>query len=376
MKIMFNKSLMESTLKIGKKLLYNKKSQFKYANLSIKNSNEITILIVSDEAQIKFDYQVEIVKGNIGENITVDLKKLEKIVKAVDGTFLDIENIDNTLFINGNNTRSKIELEKNIDLCSYKIEIKDSEKIATVDFKEFSSIIKNVSCGLSNDDTRPVLKGYYMELKKNNLLLTSIDGFRTVTEKIWTLEKNIENYSCIIPGKELLTITQIKGKNEVEIFKYKNNSVYSVFKIDNIELIIRNIDGEFIEYEKLYRQLKEYNFKVNFKDAKKLTKVLKSFKDTCKTDRNCLIKLELDPEKNQVKIFNNNMSKSVDIEILKYDNYENKNFLIAFNLNYLLDSIKNLAGEFEAVFTTNVNPIIVKKLNYKHLLLPVRLAKR
>lgn len=143
-----------------------------------------------------------------------------------------------------------------------------------------------------------------------------------------------------------------------------------------MELIIKNIDAEFIEYEKLYRQFKEYNFKVNFKDAKKLTKVLKSFKDTCKTDRNCLIKLELDPEKNQVKIFNNNMSNSINVEIEKYDHYKNENFLIAFNLNYLIDCIKNLAGDFEATFTTDVNPIVIKKSNYKHLLLPIRLAKR
>lgn len=222
MKIMINKNLLESTLKIGKKLLYNKKSNFKYANLSIKNSNEITILIVSDEAQIKFDYQVEIVKGNIGEKITVNFKGLEEIIKAADGTFLDIENIDNTLFINGENTRSKIELEKNIDLWSYKIDIKNPEKLAIVDFKEFASIIKNVSPGLSKDDTKPVLKGYYMELKKNNLLLTSIDGFRTVTEKIWPLEKILKIIVVSYQERNFKPQQQLKEKITLKFSNMKN----------------------------------------------------------------------------------------------------------------------------------------------------------
>ena len=49
---------------------------------------------------------------------------------------------------------------------------------------------------------------------------------------------------------------------------------------------------------------------------------------------------------------------------------------IAFNVEYLIDGLKNINDDIKMTFTTNVNPCLISCLNYKYLLLPVRIATR
>lgn len=236
------------------------------------------------------------------------------------------------------------------------------KKICELDFNDFKECIKKVSPAVSKDDTRPIFTCYLLELENNYMTLSSIDGYRLATNKLYY--KNDTNKNYILPANILNIITGIKSNKNVEIFE---GNKYIKIIIDNISLYINQVAGEFIQYKNLLS--KDYNTKIQINDVKKLYNTLKGFKDACKNSRNKEIILNIKEDKICIQDLNNTM-----LNEFKIDNKTGDDLIIAFNLLYLLEGLKSINGHTELTFTSNVNPIIIKNINYTYLLLPVRIS--
>lgn len=359
MKIIINKKVIESKLKIAKKMIDNKSKVADLKGIKLTASgNVLTLECVNNNLgfhKLEIKLQCEVMKEG---SCLINFKTFETSIKNCDGDFVEIELIENTLYINGNNFRSKNTII-NDGGFAYSIDT-DYKKICELNCNEFKECIKKVSVALGEDETRPVLMGYLMEIKNNYMNLTSIDGYRLATNKLYY--KNDDEIKYILPGHILNLVSIIKLNKEVEV--YESNK-YVKFVIDDIELFINVIDGEFINYKQLIT--KDYNTKVQIKDIKKLHDTLKGFKDVCKNNRHNEIILNIKDDKICIQDLNNTMYNE-----FKIDTKIGDDLIIAFNLNYLLDGLKNIKGDAELMFTTNVDPLIIKNINYTYLVLPIR----
>lgn len=359
MKAIINKKVMNENLKVAKKMINNKSTfkDLKGIKITAKNDNLKLECANNDKGfhAIEINLQCEIIEDG---SCLIDFKTLESSIINCDGDFIEIELIEDTLFINSSNFRSKNNIINDGDFA-YTIEKNDYKNLCTIDFTELKKMIKKVNPAISSDKTKPILNCFYMEFLENYLALTSIDGYRLATDKVHC--KNDSENSYILPSKILNTLTSIKSKNDAEIWA---NDKYIKITIDNINLYIEVLKGDFIAYKKLIT--KDCNTKITINDTKKLYNTLKGFKDICKQNRLNEIILNIKDDKMIIQDLNNTMYN--EIPIIK----DGESITICFNLMYLLDGLKNICNDSVLTFRNNVNPLIIQNVNFTYLLLPIR----
>lgn len=364
MKVIINKKVLENRIGIIKKMIDNKSKVPGMKGVKVISKDNKLILIANNTKcrnfyrTIKITLDAEIIED--GE-ILIDSKIFESCIKNCDGDFIDIESIKDDVFINSNNFRSKnklIDIEEFINIMPED----NMEKVSMVNSHDFIKMINKVIPAISKDLTKPVLNCFYMELLKDNYIsLTSIDGYRCATGKIFSQNNTINDY--IIPADTMKIISNVKSKCDIEIFA---NDEYIKFATNDIDIYSQLYAGEFIRYNKLFT--KNNNTKV-IVNTKELKNSLKGFKDICKSERNKLIKLYI--EDGKIKI---NDSKNTSYRELVAD-IQGDNLKIEFNLQYLIEGIKSIKdNEITLEFTSNVDPLTITSLNYRYLLLPVRVV--
>lgn len=99
--------------------------------------------------------------------------------------------------------------------------------------------------------------GEFLEIVDRNLNLVVIDGYRLVV-KSCLVDSLIENIKVIIFGKIFIDVNSLFfGEDNVKVgFNEKN----VIFIINDMKIIIRLFEGDFIDYKKLL--LREYNSRV------------------------------------------------------------------------------------------------------------------
>ena len=270
MKFICNRKMFMEYLKVSKKMINNKASfaPVKAITLNVEKDNVILKCINNDAGSHMMDItlQCEVIKEG---SCLIDFKTLENTLKNCNDDFIEVERIENILYINSGSFKSKnMLLNDDVDLDI--VNKNNYEKVSTIDFSELKKMIKLTLPAISNDVTRPILNCFYMEVLKDNYIsLTSIDGYRLATDK--THSKNDMEKDFIIPSKMLNILSAMKFKNDIEIF---SNDKHIKFTINNINLYIEVVRGEFIEYKKLIS--KDHNTRVTINDTKKLHDILKA----------------------------------------------------------------------------------------------------
>ncbi len=119
------------------------------------------------------------------------------------------------------------------------------------EWKIESSLLKKklqqVIIAASNDDTRPVLTGVYFHTDQGNLLIVATDSYRLAETTI----KNVRNeVNILVPfnaTQELLRLVS-DYDGDVEII---NNDQQVLFRVGDVELVARLIDGKYPNYSSL-----------------------------------------------------------------------------------------------------------------------------
>ncbi len=116
--------------------------------------------------------------------------------------------------------------------------------------KQMKNLINKTMFSLSKDDTNPLLKGSFFEIKDNTLTVSAIDGFRCAVRSEKSSVDNPDlNISFILPGKAQNNLLRIMEDNDEEI-KLELGNKHLIMYMDNLYFIIRLIEGDFPKYEK------------------------------------------------------------------------------------------------------------------------------
>ncbi len=207
-------------------------------------------------------------------------------------------------------------------------------------------ILKRVSFAMSKDETRYVLNGTLLMIKKNNLLLVATDGRRlALTENKVKLE--MENKEVIIPIKTILELNKIlKEEGDVRIV-FSDNQV--AFELEKTTIISRLIEGEFPNYEQVIP--KERKEKIQIDKEHFLSAIKRASLFTSPDSQ--AIKLDVFKNKLVISKMTPDVGEAKEEIEIKYDGSE---LTAGFNPAYMLDVLKILSNE-----TTNIELVDAEK---------------
>ncbi|MVX63651.1 DNA polymerase III subunit beta [Clostridium chromiireducens] len=242
----------------------------------------------------------------------------------------------------------------------------------------FGKMIGEVHFAIAQDESRPILQGILYEIKDSILRLVALDGYRLALS---SNKVNCSNdMSAVIDGKSLISISKLIGSNgQMKLYLHKN---HIEFRLDNIIIYSRLLEGQYIKYESLLPQ-----------DKSKIEVVINRLEFIEAIERSALIAKSSDTSSNPILKFNilndgildllvvnskSSMGKvreEITVEILGTE----KELEIAFNGRYLLEMLKNMNSEKLIMkVNTPVSPCICHPADSedsKYLILPVRLTK-
>lgn len=107
------------------------------------------------------------------------------------------------------------------------------------------SMIKQTIYAVADNDSRPIHTGTLFELKKNQINLVSVDGYRLAYR-----EESIQNdleISFVVPGKTLSEILKLLNDDDTKVNIHIGRR-HIMFQINGYFITSRLLEGQFLDY--------------------------------------------------------------------------------------------------------------------------------
>lgn len=238
---------------------------------------------------------------------------------------------------------------------------------------EFLSKIKElVSFAASTDQARPVLTAVHFKFSPQGLEVVGTDGFRLALLNEPSLQAE-EKFTLLVPGKALQQVFRILSQSKTKTISLQVSSEMKQVKfiLDNTEVFVRLIDGDYPPYEKIIPE--GFSNEVTL-DGQKLTQELKRAYILAQEASN-IVKLHL--KNDELEISAQSPTQGQYKGSIPTDFEGEIDQEIAFNTTYLLDMLNSVKPE-EVVFSMNesLKPAMFKletEPNFKYVVMPFRL---
>lgn len=313
-------------------------------------AEENKLTLRKDNCDIQLNISVDADTEEVGNTILLkSTSKLLKNIKKNSEMVID----DNIIKLESKEIKFA-EIEDEYPDIKYELQEKNFE----VTQKE---LLRMISCSycMTTDNCRPILQGVNI----NNNKFCALDGYRVSVRES---EEFTSDLNVTIPSEAVKLLEKLldnKSEGIVEIYSEKN---FIRFKFDNVDLIIKLLEGEYIKYESLIPSEHDMLTTIEVEDVglkDKLTLVNKSIE-------NKIVKLHIGNDKVGFKSrdIENEIKDTIECKEIKGNELE-----IWFNCKYALEAIKQYDNNFRMYFSSSVNPIIITN-DYKNLemVLPVR----
>lgn len=337
-------------------------------SLSILNN----ILIYTDNSRLilsstNMDIAItEAIGGKVIEEgkICVPAKIITEIVNTMPKANIDIDWKDDKLTIKSGNYKSTINTVDPDDFPEIP-EIGKATKLS-IKSEQLITSIKQTAPFASNDASRPILTGVFINNIDGEIFLTATDGYRLAEKSI--LKDNIE-IKAIIPASALLNVQQTIPDNVEKIDILINDEQIS-FLIDTITITSRLIAGNFIDYRQLIPEKSVTDITV---DKTEFTRLVK-FSSTFSKDVSDSITIKA--KKTEKKIAINSIANEEGEGSAETEATITADGEITLNAKFLEAALNNFSGEeIKFEFSGKLTPSLLtdpSDKTYKHIIMPVR----
>jgi DNA polymerase-3 subunit beta len=195
-------------------------------------------------------------------SIVVPAKLLTDISKSLPDAAVHFEATANDAVIMCESSTFSIKGMDAIDFPGFPtIAATDSVEIP---FTEFSQMVKKVARICSNDETRAILTGVFIQSHEGNLRMVATDSYRlAIADK--PLENSTADFEAVIPGTFLLEVASLPPSADTVHLAISENQVLVEYR--NVEYINRRLEGNYPNYNLLLPD--GYKTRVTF-DCKQL----------------------------------------------------------------------------------------------------------
>lgn len=249
-------------------------------------------------------------------------------------------------------------------------ELPELDKDKTVEFKisaeDFKSGLGQVMMAASSDMTRPALTGIYFNTFEGGLYVAATDGYRLAERR---LDKKVEaEVAAIVPTGSLQEVLRSLDESQEEI-EILFDGIQVKFRLDNIEITSKLIDGSFPDYRQLIPKETEISTELNRSELVRVTKLAALFAKEVGGSIVCSTNAEK-------KVFSiaavanelgeNSSEISTEVE---------NDGKVTLNSRFLLDALNVLGGEkVKFGFSNKLDPVVMRgeNENYVHIIMPLK----
>lgn len=331
------------------------------------DANGILTMAASD-LDLSIEKKIKVENSTPGE-IVVFSKLFGDIIRKLPDGVITIEENDGKINIKCSNSEFNIIGLSAEEFPNINPNEEDTEKL--VFNKELlKDMIKKTSFAASIDENKGAMTGVLIEMDEDSLNMVAIDGFRMAIAR--EQMKNKKKQNIIIPAKILTEISRIITEEEInsDDVTMVLNEKKAIFVMENTKIVIRLLEGEFMNYNRIIPTENPCKVVLNKND---LMNSVERASLLAKVGKNNLIKLEI--KDNGIEITSKSEEGNVKEEVIA--SKEGNDIIIGFNSKYLIDVLKVIDDEnITMLFNTNVSPCLIKPLSgneFEYLILPVRI---
>lgn len=245
----------------------------------------------------------------------------------------------------------------------------DEESSLKISLKteDFKSAVSQTVITTSSDMARPVLTGVCWNYSDGGLFLASTDGYRLSEKKICDFSDEL---SVIIPASSLQEVLRSINDSVEEIDVLFDDSQVE-FRVGDVMIVSRLIDGSYIDYRKLIPSSTETSIKIEKSELLRIVKIASLFA----RDSGGSITLKADAENGKLSIhsiaseFGENTSEAA-AEISGVGGE------VTLNSRYLTEALNVInSSDVEFCFSGKLAPTVLrsaKNKDYTHIIMPLK----
>lgn len=297
-------------------------------------------------------------------SITVPARLMQDFVGSLPSGVIDLELLESKLKVTTDQYKSTVNGIVADDFpVMPPIESGTSWSVAGGTFKR---ALQQVIFAASNDDSRPVLTGVYFHTTDGHLYVASTDSYR-LAEK--NLGPNKHDISLLVPATAMHDLLRILGDDDSEV-EVTHNDQQVLFKVGDIELVARLVEGKYPPYRKLIPS--DFTTEVTLKraDFVNVTKVSSLFARESAGS----VTIEVDESAGTLSI--RSIASQLGENTATANGSVTGSGSITLNSRYLLDALGALSGDEVAFgFNGKLEPTLLrdpKAPDYVHIVMPLK----
>lgn len=254
----------------------------------------------------------------------------------------------------------------------------EGDPLLEIDSTTLSETFTKTAFAASNDESRPVLTGLLFKGSKKRLTIVGVDGFRLSKKEIM-LEEDLgsKEFEEIVPARAVSEVESLikdmTGKNDkVQVYLLGNKN-QMLFKIGDVELSTRLIEGKFPEYDNILPKDYKFECKVEKAGLNDMLKVVSIFARNVVGNKT---KFKIDGSESKLKLSTSVVDIGNNESEIAVKELDGEDFETAFNVKFLQDMVNTMTSEI-ITFQTNgptapgvfLDP---KDKNFIHVVMPMR----
>lgn len=225
--------------------------------------------------------------------------------------------------------------------------------------------LQQVVIAASNDDTRPVLTAVYFHTQGGDLYIVATDSYRLAERKVIPLKEEV---SLLIPASAVHDLLRIIGDSDQDI-SVTHDEQQVLFKVGDVELVTRLIDGAYPDYRKLIPAKFETSATLTRSELANITKVSSLFARESAGS----VTLQVDDEKKQVSIQSVASQLGENTAIAPAETTGAGT--ITLNSRFIIDALSVINDEKVTVsFNGKLEPCVLHSTDkdYVHVIMPLK----
>ena len=298
-------------------------------------------------------------------SITVPARLMQDFVSSLPDGIIELELEDSKLHVTTNQYKSVV---NGIMADDFPVmPAITTGKSWTVDSVVFKKALQQVVFAASNDETRPVLTAVLLQSQGGQLYMAATDSYRLAEKK---LSKNTEDVHLLIPASALQDLLRVLGDDDGAI-EVTHDDQQVLFKVHDIELVTRLVDGKYPDYRKLIPDSFETEATLKRADLVNVTKVSSLFARESAGS----VTIEIDEPKQQLSI--RSVASQLGENTATAEAKVTGSGSITLNSKYLLDALSALPATDSVSFGFNgkLEPTLLRDASngdYQHVIMPLK----
>lgn len=303
-------------------------------------------------------------------SLTVPARLFAEFVSSLPHGNIDLEGAETNLTVRTTHYESKI---NGIGADEFPtIPEVTSDPVLRIDGGELREALAQVVIAASADEARPVLAGIYMYIEDGQLFLVATDSYRLAERKIELAQEPKAEVSVIVPVRTMQELMRLLGEVEGEVEMYRDENQI-MFRVGEVELISRLIEGKFPPYRQIMPKQAETSFEIETAEFSRIVKVAALFARESAGS----VKLEIKPE-GEVRVIAGDSevggnTSSAECAVAGDDGE------ISLNARYLQDALSVMKSpRVMFAISGKLNPCVLTPLGeeapdgYVHIVMPLR----